>query len=166
MIKNPVLKKTSGSVLLVTLIVVLLVTIAVMGTMRGIGHEEVMTRNHQFRLNVVTAASSEVGSQIYDVNSNNYDEDDKIILELLSTRGVTREHELPIGTETTPLKIPQPPHVTLSKVEINGEIVKAVPCPGESIGTTKVLMGTIQARASMADTGIQSSQKQHFIYCW
>lgn len=159
-------QKNKGSVLFVTLSVVFLVTVAVMATMGGVSHQEVINRNHQFRLSVVTAASSELGAQIRDVNNNDYDQDDPMILDLLSTRGVSRDYELAIGDSFNPLKNTAPPHIAVSSVSVSGEMAKAVPCPGESIGSTKVLMGTLQARAELADTGIQSTQKQHFLYCW
>jgi len=159
-------KRNKGSVLLVTLVIVFLVTMAVMSTMGGVSHQEVSTRNYQFRQSVFTAASSELGAQIREVNINDYDDDDTIILDLMSTRGTSREYELSMGTQFNPLKTTPPPHLAISSVTLDGEMAKAVPCPGESIGSTKVLMGTIGAHAELADTGIQSTQNQHFLYCW
>lgn len=158
-------KSEAGTILIVTMVVVFLISVAVMSTLGGMGHQEENTRNHQFRLAALTAAASEISAQINVVNQNSYDEDDQIILDLLNTRGVERDYELDLGSSSNPV-LTNPPHVTVKDVSISAEMARSVPCPGESIGTTKVLMGTIHARAELADTGIQSTQKQHFLYCW
>ncbi len=155
-----------GSVLLVTSIIILLISIAVILSMGGLNHQEIMSRNDQFRLTAVVSASSEISAQIQGVNSNNYNNDDQIILDLLGSSGIDRDFEMAIEDGTANPILTNTPHTIISGVSIDGEMANGVPCPGQSVGTTKVLMGTIHARAQLGDSGIESTQRQHFLYCW
>ncbi len=159
----PSKKNQSGTVLFVTMMVVFLITVTVMMSMGGLNHQDVMSRNDQLRVNAIFAASSEIGAHIKEVNANSHEADDELILDLLATRGVARRYDLQMEASDQRTSIP---HAVISNLAIDADLATSVACPGESIGNTKVLLGTIHANAAMADTGIRSNQQQHFLYCW
>lgn len=155
----------SGTVLLITLTIVFMVSVVVFASINGANHRENMTRNLQFRIAAVTAASSEMGAHIHQVNKNPSDDDDEVVIDLLGTVGDDREFELDLGSTDHPL-LTDVPHAQLSGVRIDGNMTTHTACPGSSIGAVNVMMGTIHAQADLGDSGIRSSQQQHFIYCW
>ncbi len=161
--KHVTRKQQSGSVLFVTLMVVFLITVSVFMSMGGLNHQDIMARNDQLRVNALFAASSEISAHIKDVNSNSHEQDDALIMGLLDTNGLVKRYELGIDEDAHRTSIPQ---AVISDVSIDANLATSVACPGESIGTTKVLLGTVYARAEMGETGIQSNQQQHFLYCW
>ncbi|MEM6988410.1 MAG: hypothetical protein AAF499_17985 [Pseudomonadota bacterium] len=150
---------------MITIVVVIVISITALATLGKSLVREVMTRNDQYRLMALSAASSEIGAHVRTLNSNAPDADDVLILDLVSTVGVDREFELEMGTPAHPILTGQG-HAQVNGVQIDGEIVTNMACPGSSIGSVNVLLGTLHAQSSVADTGVVSSQQQHFLYCW
>lgn len=152
---------------MITLVVVGLISITAITTLSGSLLREVSVRNDHFRSIALMAASSEIGAQVREVNSNDPEADDPIILDLFSTVGSDREFELEIGNSnpTNPI-LTSISNTDITSAGIEAEISTSFPCPGSSIGSVNVMLGSLRVESSVASTGFVSSQQRDFVYCW
>lgn len=159
-------KSQSGVALVVALVALIFLTIMGIATMGDLLTQSTMVRNEQFRQRVFYAASSELNATIGIVNSNDTSEDDPLIDELLKTnKDADNTYRIDPPTALTSVAT-----VTLRDISITAKRSTLLGCSGESVGKVKVLAGSIDATAQLADEkpnrGIHSHQRQRFVYCW
>ncbi len=161
-----------GAALIVALVALVILTVLGVSTMSDVMNQSAVVRNEQFRQKVFYAASSELNAQIDSVNRNAQNEDDVIIEQLIEDSPTGVGMELPITAAAAPLVLTNPDSITLSDTRISGDRRDSYPCRGESANTVKVIVGGIDATATLDDgaggiqSSIQSAQTQRYMYCW
>lgn len=158
-------RSQSGVALVVALVALVFLTIMGIATMGDLLTQSTTVRNEQFRQRVFYAASSELNAMIGIVNSNATSADDLLIQELLDSKDASNTYRLDRSVALT-----STPTVDLRDVSITAARSDLLGCNGESVGRVKVLAGSIDATAQLADQkpnrGIHSHQRQRFVYCW
>lgn len=156
----------TGVALVVALIGLIILTVIGMATMGDLLTQSGTVRNEQFRQRVFYAASSELNAIVGVVNNNTATASDQLIDDLLDNRVDRTSYMLDLG-DTSMTSIPT---VNIRDNSITARRNDLLGCSGESVGRVKVLSGSIDTTARLADarpnSGIRSHQRQRFVYCW
>ena len=158
------MSRQSGLVLVIAMVALVVMTLTGLATMSDVTTQSITVRNEQFRQRAFYGAVSEVNAQIRQVNGNASSDSDPLVDALL-TSSISDQKQLALGTSTDPL-LTNPETINLQNVTVSARKARNVPCPGESIGTVRVLSGHIDVTAQLVNSGIRSRQQQRFVYCW
>jgi len=162
------IQNQKGAALLVALVALIVLTVLGVSTMGDVINQSSAVRNEQFRQKVFYAASSELNVQVDKVNRNDQSDDDPIIDALLDSNLDGRDMFVSITKDGEQAILTSPERVILDQVKIVGDRSDESGCPKSSYGKFKVIVGNIEARATLDDGrgSIKSEQRQNYVYCW
>jgi len=162
------IQNQKGAALLVALVALIVLTVLGVTTMGDVINQSSAVRNEQFRQKVFYAASSELNVQVNKVNRNDQSDDDPIIDALLDSNLDGRDMLVSITKDGEQAILTNPERVILDQVKIVGDRRDESGCPNSSLGKFKVIVGNIEARATLDDGrgSIKSEQRQNYVYCW
>jgi len=162
-----------GVALLITVVVLLVLTIAALAATNSNQTQSLMVRNNQFRLETFNTSYSEIDGQIDDINSGKISDGvpNYILAIFDDLPGASISSDVPTNTILLPIFTPAAkPSANEDYINQSSTLVYRGTCPtfgqpqGEGEETIKCSRLEIQSRAALADTDIDSDQSQIYEY--